>query len=204
MVGSGDEGVGVGGAVSTTWRRDLYQSVAEHGREAGVLVFRGALTPEDAEAIFRTLLDEAVGAHLRDEARRVERNAAAEDEREYRHQSRDLVRWKAEHRAADEARYPGLSPFGVIVKEFDAFVARERLDAKLELTVELLSSTFAIGDGTTVTWGAATREDHERRVDLLARNVIGNLTTMHLHRLAVDMLDERQAQCLNDLVAVPA
>ena len=45
---------------------------------------------------------------------------------------------------------------------------------RLETTRELLGTLFALGDGTSVTWGAATVDQHEQRIGMLTRNATGS------------------------------
>lgn len=57
-----------------------------------------------------------------------------------------------------------------------------------EWTADLLASTFALGDGRTVTWGEATIADHATRIDLLTKMAAGTLETAALHQKAIDEL----------------
>lgn len=58
----------------------------------------------------------------------------------------------------------------------------------LELTEDLLHSAFKLGDGTETTWGSATVEEHEQRVELLMGNVQGNIDTIQRHRAAIRLI----------------
>lgn len=73
-----------------------------------------------------------------------------------------------------------------------------RSRVRLELTTELLGSSFALGDGRRVTWGTATEADHRQRIQLLQRQATGTAQTMILHEKAIEILTERSAACLND------
>jgi len=61
-------------------------------------------------------------------------------------------------------------------------------DIRLETTKELLSSVFALGDGTQVTWGSATVEQHQQRIKMLMKNVEGTMETAIRHEAAVKMI----------------
>lgn len=71
---------------------------------------------------------------------------------------------------------------------------------RLEVTEELLASTFALGDGRQVTWGEATVEDHKTRIKLLETNAVKNLETAAKHQAAINMLEEAAASTLSDFM----
>lgn len=70
---------------------------------------------------------------------------------------------------------------------------------RLETTVELLSSVFALGDGTETTWGAATVAQHEQRLQMLAKNASGVVETAALHRKAIEMIRAAGVSCLAEV-----
>jgi hypothetical protein len=72
---------------------------------------------------------------------------------------------------------------------------------RLEVTTELLASTFALGDGTDVTWGEATVEQHRQRIDLLARMAEGTIETAARHQAAIDLIEENGVARLAEVVA---
>lgn len=72
-------------------------------------------------------------------------------------------------------------------------------EVRLETTRELLSSMFALGDGTDVSWGDATIEQHQRRAEMLLRNAVGNTDTAALHTAAVRMITEAGVTCLREV-----
>jgi hypothetical protein len=74
-----------------------------------------------------------------------------------------------------------------------------KTEAKLELTAELLGSTFALGDGTHVTWGDASTDHHVQRIELLMRNVEGNIQTVRIHEAALNLLRQSGSSCLADV-----
>lgn len=104
----------------------------------------------------------------------------------------------------DPSEYDRRYGMSALMTEFSKAIEGIRTKAKLELTAELLGSSFALGDGSRVTWGAATLEDHRQRIELLGRNVEGNLQTIVLHETAAALLRQSSASCLADLQTVAA
>ena len=80
-------------------------------------------------------------------------------------------------------------------------VAQRRYEQNLkaEWSLELLASTFRV-DGVTVTWGAATIEQHERRSESLRSHAEGTLQTAALHQQAVRHLRSIHADSLADAI----
>jgi hypothetical protein len=84
--------------------------------------------------------------------------------------------------------------------EREARLNRNLLDAlqqytdtiRAEWTRELLGSTFALPDGSMVTWGAATVAQHTQRIDMFTRNA--------RHEEAVRQLQASDASCLAELI----
>jgi hypothetical protein len=74
-----------------------------------------------------------------------------------------------------------------------------RAEIRLELTAELLDAPFALGNGTTVTWGDASIEDHERRIEMLVAHAGGTLATAQRHDAAISMIRAGDVTCLRDL-----
>ena len=58
-----------------------------------------------------------------------------------------------------------------------------------------------LGDGTTVVWGDALREQHLQRMAWLRRQVDGLEQTIARHAVAVAAIDAAGVSCLNDLLA---
>ena len=77
-------------------------------------------------------------------------------------------------------------------------------ELRMEWTDELLRSDFALADGTKVKWGDATREQHEWRADMHAKNAAAGIEGAARHRAAIELLDQTGTESLNDAVAVPA
>lgn len=65
-------------------------------------------------------------------------------------------------------------------------------DIRMEWTRELLDTSFALGDGTTVTWGDATPQQHQARIDMLAKIADGTLQTAARHQAAIEAIGERR------------
>lgn len=74
----------------------------------------------------------------------------------------------------------------------------------VEWTAELLASDFAMPDGTRVTWGEATIEQHEERAAMFQRNAVANAEGAARHVQAVEQLKDSGALTLSDLVGVAA
>ena len=113
---------------------------------------------------------------------------------------------------------PGDKPVAVVVAdEHGEPIYAERMDgatandmrqaerkAYTAAFMELLREAFSLGDGTRVTWGAATIEHHEQRIAMLRAMAAGIEATIGRHEAAVLRLREAGAKCLSDLVARPA
>lgn len=78
-------------------------------------------------------------------------------------------------------------------------------DLKMEWTTELLTSGFALPDGTLVTWGEATIEQHVVRADMLRGNAIANAEAAARHLHAIETIKGAGAATLGEAVrrAVP-
>jgi len=69
----------------------------------------------------------------------------------------------------------------------------------VEWTRDLLASTFALPDGSRVSWGDATAADHRVRVDMLVKQASGTVETAALHQKALQELGAAGVQRLSDL-----
>lgn len=78
-------------------------------------------------------------------------------------------------------------------------IRRTADEVRLETTRELLGTVFALGDGTETTWAAATVDQHEQRIGMLARNAAGVVETAARHEAAVRMIKDAGVTCLADL-----
>lgn len=78
-------------------------------------------------------------------------------------------------------------------------VADTAAATRLEVTQELLSSIFALGDGTRVTWGEATIEQHEQRIAMLTTSISGTVETAARHEVAVEMIRSAGVRTLGEV-----
>lgn len=75
---------------------------------------------------------------------------------------------------------------------------------QMEWSTELLNQKFALGDGTDVTWGNATREQHEYRYKMHANHAVAGIEGASRHKAAIEVLDSTGASSLNAaLVSAP-
>ena len=82
-----------------------------------------------------------------------------------------------------------------VTKLLDKVVEQTRF----EVTAELLDTVFATGDGTRVTWGDATVLQHQERVDMLTRMMVGTSETAAMHIRAVDMIKDAGVETLAEV-----
>lgn len=87
--------------------------------------------------------------------------------------------------------------FGVIGKALERYAE----DLKIEWTAELLDSTFGLRDGTQVTWGDATVEQHRERRQMFLDNAHANMEGAARHEIALRQLEETGARTLHELTA---
>jgi hypothetical protein len=101
-----------------------------------------------------------------------------------------FVQEQEEREAERSERF--LNKLNSIMEEYKAAVV-------LEFTEELLSSYFTLEDGTEVTWGDATVEQHAARQRMFEGNVHANLEGAARHAYAIEQLQQKNAQTLNQL-----
>ncbi len=70
---------------------------------------------------------------------------------------------------------------------------------RLELTIELLDTVFATGDGTRVSWRDATVDQHEERITVLGEMISGTTETAAMHVAAVKMIRQAGVDTLGQL-----
>jgi hypothetical protein len=87
-----------------------------------------------------------------------------------------------------------------LAESVQAAVAAYERSLRIEWTAELLESEFALGDGTRVTWGEATVEQHRARAEMFQNNAAANLEGAARHRKAIAALSEAGASSLGELV----
>lgn len=83
-------------------------------------------------------------------------------------------------------------------------LAAYSVELRMQWSRELLDSKFALGDGTTTTWGEATVEQHEQRISIHRVNALGGIEGMARHEQAIHDLKSSGADCLDSLVRVAA
>jgi hypothetical protein len=106
-----------------------------------------------------------------------------------------LVEDDAARREGDRKLFARISS---IVDDFAA-------NLRIEWTAELLATSFAIDNsGETVTWAAATVEQHERRIAMLEANVAGNIEAAARHRKAVVDIGALRCRTLGEAVQLEA
>jgi hypothetical protein len=75
---------------------------------------------------------------------------------------------------------------------------------RIEWTAELLGSEFALGDGTRVTWGDATAEQHRARAEMFQNNAVANLEGAARHQKALEALEQSGATTLREMIGASA
>ena len=83
--------------------------------------------------------------------------------------------------------------------EFAKAMEDFRQRVRLEVTAELLAIPFAIGDGRTVTWGAATQGEHRERIAWLMKHAGSTFETACRHEVAVRLIEAAKVQCLAEV-----
>lgn len=66
-------------------------------------------------------------------------------------------------------------------------------------TSELLASTFALPDGTRVTWAEATSQQHRDRIEMLNKQAAGTIETAALHERALRDMGQAGVSRLADI-----
>lgn len=66
-------------------------------------------------------------------------------------------------------------------------------EMRVQWTDELLNSQFSLPDGTPVTWGTATADQHEARYEMFKNNAMSNLEGAARHKQALDELRQTGA-----------
>lgn len=64
---------------------------------------------------------------------------------------------------------------------------------------KLFTETFPLGDGTRVSWGDASADDHRKRIAMLERLHNGIAATIGRHAEAVELIESAGVRCLNEL-----
>lgn len=148
------------------------------------------------------VLLELATAAVVDSVRRRQRGDVLQLERGATRKARDRRKvdpeWAAISAEIDEQHAQRLS--SNLRSILDAYTEEMRL----EWTAELLGSEFALRDGTRVTWGEATVEQHSERVALFMDNAHANMEGAARHQKAIEALQSAKAPTLAALVGVAA
>lgn len=79
----------------------------------------------------------------------------------------------------------------------NALLNKIRFDTAVEWTKEILETDFALHDGTRVTWGAATAEQHQARIAMLYGHATASAEAAARHDAALQTLADFGASCLD-------
>jgi hypothetical protein len=179
------------------------------------------MDPEDIVDLATAYLLAQVKQNKRANVRVIERDAqralppvVEQREREPRYGTRAWDAWaarEANHEAAEQTRdlrraYARIDAETMVKKLnfFQTTLEEYKKTVIMEWTTELLNSEFALGDGTTTTWGDATREQHEARMELHGRNALAGMEGYARHAAAVEELERTGAESLREALAVAA
>lgn len=83
-------------------------------------------------------------------------------------------------------------------------VERYTEEMKMQWTLELLDSTFALRDGTPVAWGDATVEQHRERWQMFKDNARANVEGAARHKAALRDLEASGAATLREMAGAIA
>jgi hypothetical protein len=64
---------------------------------------------------------------------------------------------------------------------------------------KLINETFALQDGTRVSWGKATVEQHRDRAEMLRGFAAGDLASAGHHEMVADMIEKAGVTCLEEI-----
>ena len=116
--------------------------------------------------------------------------------REVWEQTTDEGRAWAEREEHEERRTFQMT-VGVLGKALERYTEEMRI----QWTADLLDSTFSLRDGSTVTWGDASVEQHEERRAMFIANAHVNMEGAARHELAIQQLREAGAPTLREMVS---
>lgn len=158
------------------------------------------LGPAEAREIATLWLAEQARSIIREEALAAERSAQAARAREIDEQNaspESIERGRQFRQDLDDLRTAreGRLVAG-ITRAMEVFAS----ELRMEWTAELLATEFRLPDGTAMTWGVATIDDHEARRAMFAANAVANAEGAARHIAAIEVLRTSGAACLNDLV----
>lgn len=172
------------------------------------LILAAKLPHEEVVKLAAEALGERARSKRRAEVLRVERKAEVKPERYIFEIDDDIaagkeVTWE-ERRRWNESEERRKKQEVIDQQRHDAFQAAMeefKREVIVEWTTELLEASIALPDGTLVTWGEATAEQHEARKAMLEHNVFANAEAAARHEQALLLLRETGASNLNEAVA---
>lgn len=89
-----------------------------------------------------------------------------------------------------------------MIRALRPVIEKYEQSVRLEVTAELLQTSFELADGSLVTWGEATGDDHEEMVSRCVWSAEAELQDAVRHRAAADMLRREGIACLNQLTTL--
>lgn len=72
----------------------------------------------------------------------------------------------------------------------------------LEWKEELLASRFTLSDGRSITWGEATEDQHQERIDMFLANAAANTEGAARHQKAIDDLHAHGVSTLREIPGI--
>ena len=183
----------------------------------------GPITPERASTFLHMIngpeLEEIILAWMCEKARDLRRSGTLAEERRQEmsrrisersreawagpqgaqrreRQSRERLAAVREREKADAAREAArTAALAAITEQIDLCIQ----SAQVVWRKEMLESSFAMTDGSTVTWGDASVAQHEARAEMFMSNAVVNVEGAARHRQAIAEIVSSGASCLNDL-----
>ena len=104
--------------------------------------------------------------------------------------------WLASERQLAEEWEPKARAFAA---KMSGFIDDFATELRMQWTEELLATEFGLADGTRVTWGSATIDQHNERRDMFMANAQANAEGAARHTAAIRALEESGARCLDNL-----
>lgn len=105
--------------------------------------------------------------------------------------------WDEDKALVDEININAEAQLG---ESLGAIISAYKESLHIEWTEELLDSEFALGDGTTVTWGDATVEQHEARALMFEGQAKAGIEGAVRHRKAIESIALANATSLRESV----
>lgn len=90
------------------------------------------------------------------------------------------------------------------VRDVEAAAIRRGVPVDSCERARLLVESFWLPSGVRVSWGDATVEQHQQRIDWLSNQIAGISATIARHQQAIDAIVEAGASCLNDIEELAA